>query len=192
MELKKNKSALAALATLGVTAIAAGATAFVKLREKRREHEELQEKTDRLTAEQMMVYNDAIKSFLSLNNRIYELRQYRVQLQPLIKWLAMEGDKPQTTSDVADVDKLCADIGRFLTTKVPFINACLNTILQDGSTFSDYVHAGVDGTFDATLAEEPTGICVEEGTPIKYVLKLGYYFPDTALVQHPVKAIVVV
>ena len=37
MELKNKKSAWAALATIGVTAIAAGTTAFVKMRKKREE-----------------------------------------------------------------------------------------------------------------------------------------------------------
>lgn len=43
MELKNKKSTLAALATLGVTAIAAGTTAVVKIRQKRERARKLAE-----------------------------------------------------------------------------------------------------------------------------------------------------
>ena len=93
MELKNNNSAWAALATLGVTAVAAGTTAIVKLRKKRRQQREQEshESNKRLTAEQMMVYNEAVSVFKELNERIYELRRQRKELQPLIKWLATDG-----------------------------------------------------------------------------------------------------
>ena len=54
MELKNHKSALAALATLGVTAVAAGATAFVKIREKRRQRA-AEEEEGRLSAEHLRI-----------------------------------------------------------------------------------------------------------------------------------------
>ena len=56
MELKNNKSAWAALATLGVTAIAAGATAFVKIRDKRRQREE-EEKADAENWKRVMCFH---------------------------------------------------------------------------------------------------------------------------------------
>ena len=195
MELKNNKSAWAALATLSVTAVAAGATAFVKLREKRRkqrEEAEQQGNYSQLTAEQQMVYNEAISSFISLNERIYELRQLRKELQPLIQWLATDGDMPKTESDDDRITGLAEDIRKFLISQMPFINACLCTIHDDGTTYVDYVRGAVGGTFDATLDEEPTGTEVKDGTAIQYVLKLGYYFPDSRLVPHPVKSIVTV
>ena len=46
------------------------------------------------------------------------------------------------------------------------------------------------GTFDGKLDEEPTGLELKDGTPISFVLKLGYYFPDSTLAPHPVKSIV--
>ena len=97
MELKEHKSALAALATLGVTAVAAGATAIVKIRKKRkqREREQQADAEGRLTVDQMMVYNEAVRAFITLNNRIYELRQYRDELQPLINWLANDSEQPE-------------------------------------------------------------------------------------------------
>ena len=102
MELKNNKSTWAALATLGVTAVAAGATAFLKIREKRKERQaqekEEQAHSKHLTAEQMMVYNEAIRSFISLNDRIYNMRREREALQPLIKWLATNGEQPELTN----------------------------------------------------------------------------------------------
>ena len=47
-------------------------------------------------------------------------------------------------------------------------------------------------TFDAALDEEPTGLKVDNGTPITFVLKLGYFFPESSIAVHPVKAIVLV
>ena len=194
MELKNNKSTWAALATLGVTAVAAGATAFVKIREKRRQkrEQETQEGNRRLTAEQMMVYNEAVSVFQELNDRIYELRRQRKELQPFIKWLATDGEKPTIDEEDEALVKLAADIERFLIMQVPFINTCLVTAGENDITYVDCVRGDVDGMFDGTLDEEPTGLDVKDGTPIKFVLKLGYYFPDSTMTPYPVKSIVLV
>lgn len=194
MELKNKKSAWAALATLGVTAVAAGATAIVKMREKRRARQAQEADKDgiHLSAEQMMVYNEAVTAFRELNKRIFELRRHREELQPLILWLATDGEKPKTVSINAAIARLTADIESFLTTQLPFINACLSTMSNDGTTYADYVRGPVGGTFDESLDEEPTGIEVENGTPVKYVLKLGYYFPESSVALYPVKSIVLV
>ena len=60
MELKNNKSTWAALATLGIGAVAAGTTAVVKIRQKRRRQREEAEKSEihcQLTADQAQRYN---------------------------------------------------------------------------------------------------------------------------------------
>lgn len=193
MELKNNKSTWAALATLGVTAIAAGATAIVKVNKKRKERRE-QAETQRchLSAEQMMVYNEAVSQFLSLNNRIYELRRHREALQPLIQQLTRQAECQTAEYEDDDLHQLAQDIERYVTTQVPFINACLSTIQDHGMTYEDCVHGPVGGKFDATLDEEPTGADVTEGTPVSFVLKLGYYFPESTIAPHPVKSIVLV
>lgn len=195
MELKNNKSAWAALATLGVTAVAAGATAIVKIREKRRERREelqreAQEDDGQLSAEQKMVYNEAIRCFLSLNDRIFDMRRQRDKLQPLIKWLATNGEKPELTTENEDIKGLAVDIEKFLNTQVPFINACLSTVGDSDMTYPDYIRAAVGGTYDDTLDEEPTGAELSNGMPIEYVLRLGYYFPNSTIAPHPVKSII--
>lgn len=193
MELKNNKSTWAALATLGVTAVAAGATAFLKIREKRKERqakESEQAQGKHLTAEQMMVYNEAIRSFMSLNDRIYDMRRKREVLQPLIKWLATNGKKPELATTDDDVKLLADDIERFLLTQVPFINACLTSVGDPTMSYPDYIRGAVGGYFDDTLDEEPTGTQVEKGLQIAFVLRLGYYFPESTLVPAPVKSIV--
>ena len=194
MEMKNNKSTWAALATLGITAVAAGATAFVKIREKHRQQRanEDHEGNRRLTAEQMMVYNEAVSVFQELNDRIYELRRQRKELQPFIKWLATDGEKPTIDEEDEALVKLAADIERFLIMQVPFINTCLVTAGENDITYVDCVRGDVDGMFDGTLDEEPTGLDVKDGTPIKFVLKLGYYFPDSTMTPYPVKSIVLV
>ena len=189
MELKEHKSALAALATLGITAVAAGTTAIIKIRKKRKE-KEAQAEGGHLTPDQMMVYNEAVRAFLTLNNRIYDLRQYRKELQPIIQWLATDGKKPDIPQDIPELVTLADEIEKFLTSQQPFINACLSTVNNDELTYTDYVHAPVGGTFDATLDEEPTGIKAENGAPITFVLKLGYFFPESTIAIQPVKAIV--
>ena len=193
MEINNKKSAWAALATLGVTAIAAGATAFVKIREKqrKREQEELKDHA-RLSAEQQMVYNEAVSAFRTINDRIYELRQQRKELQPLIHWLVTDGERPTLDTANSDVLQLADDISRFLTTQKPFIDACLRTLDDDGTMYCDYVRGAVGGTFDDALDEEPTGAEVKNGTPITFVLKVGYYFPECTLALQPVKSIVLV
>ena len=193
MELKNKKSTWAALATLGVTAVAAGATAFVKIREKRKQRQAQdaeREQSKHLTAEQMMVYNEAIRAFMSLNDRIYELRREREALQPLVKWLAMNDEKPALTNVSDDVKMLADDIERFLLTQVPFVNACLSSVGDPTMSYPDYVRGAVGGYFDNTLDEEPTGAQVENGAKIAFVLRLGYYFPESTLAPNPVKAIV--
>ena len=195
MELKEHKSALAALATLGVTAVAAGATAFVKIREKRRQRkalEALEEETGKLSAEQRMVYNEGIKAFLTLNDRIYELRRRRNALQPIILWLASKGEKPQTEAADGELKQLVDSIAKFKASQMPFINACLMTLTGDEATFADYLRAPVGEAFDQTLDEEPTGADVTDGTPVTHVLKLGYCFPDCTIAAHPTKSIVLV
>ena len=193
MELKNKKSTWAALATLGVTAVAAGATAFVKIREKRKQRQAQdaeREQSKHLTAEQMMVYNEAIRAFMSLNDRIYELRREREALQPLVKWLATNDEKPALTNVSDDVKMLADDIERFLLTQVPFVNACLSSVGDPTMSYPDYVRGAVGGYFDNTLEEEPTGAQVENGAKIAFVLRLGYYFPESTLAPNPVKAIV--
>lgn len=196
MQLKEHKSALATLATLGITAIAAGATAVVKIRKKRKQR--LQQEAEKaisyghLTADQMMVYNEAVRAFITINERIYELRKYRKELQPLIQWLATDGERPAITFEQEELETLANEIETFLTTQLPFINACLSTINDDELTYTDSVHAPIDGTFDAALDEEPTGADVKDGTPVSFVLKLGYFFPESTIALHPVKAIVLV
>ena len=88
--------------------------------------------------------------------------------------------------------KLAADIERFLIMQVPFINACLVTAGENDMTYIDCVRGDVEGMFDSTLDEEPTGLDVDEGTHIKFVLKLGYFFPDATISPYPVKSIVLV
>ena len=193
MELKNKKSTWAALATLGVTAVAAGATAFLKIREKRKQRQAQdaeREQSKHLTAEQMMVYNEAIRAFMSLNDRIYELRREREALQPLVKWLATNDEKPALTNVSDDVKMLADDIERFLLTQVPFVNACLSSVGDPTMSYPDYVRGAVGGYFDNTLDEEPTGAQVENGAKIAFVLRLGYYFPESTLAPNPVKAIV--
>ena len=196
MQLKEHKSALATLATLGITAIAAGATAVVKIRKKRKQR--LQQEAEKaisyghLTADQMMVYNEAVRAFITINERIYELRKYRKELQPLIQWLATDGERPAITFEQEELETLANEIETFLTTQLPFITACLSTINDDELTYTDSVHAPIDGTFDAALDEEPTGADVKDGTPVSFVLKLGYFFPESTIALHPVKAIVLV
>ena len=196
MQLKEHKSALATLATLGITAIAAGATAVVKIRKKRKQR--LQQEAEKeisyghLTADQMMVYNEAVRAFITINERIYELRKHRKELQPLIQWLATDGERPASTFEQEELEALANEIETFLTTQLPFINACLSTINDDELTYTDSVHAPIDGTFDAALDEEPTGADVKDGTPVSFVLKLGYFFPESTIALHPVKAIVLV
>lgn len=195
MEIKNNKSAWAALATLGVTAVAAGATAFFKIREKRKERQaEEAEKAEgkHLTAEQMMVYNEAVSNFIALNDRIYALRSQREALQPLINWLATNGEKPELNLVNDDIKLLAADIERFLQTQVPFINASLASIGDVATNYTECVRGAVGGVFDDTLDEEPTGEQVENGQQLAYVLRLGYYFPESTQAPIPVKAIVLV
>ena len=193
MEFKNNKSTWAALATLGVTAVAAGATAFVKIREKRKERQAQEEDrvhSKHLNAEQMMVYNDAIRTFISLNDCIYELRQEREALQPLVKWLATNGEKPELVKADDDIRQLADSIEKFLLTQVPFINACLACVGDPTMSYPDYVRGAVGGYFDDTLDEEPTGAKLEKGEKIAFVLRLGYYFPESTLAPNPVKSIV--
>ncbi len=200
MELKNNKSAVAALATLGVTAIAAGTTAIIKIRRKRRqkrqkekeEEEQARNQQGKLTAEQEMVYNDAIRDFLTLNNRIFELRSLHKELQPIIQWLATDGEKPAVTSKDERIIALVFDIQKFLITQVPFINACINTISDDGTTYADYINASVGTPYDPTLNIEFNGTEVQEGSTVKSILKLGYLFPESRIATHPVKSIVLV
>ncbi len=198
MELKNNKSALAALATLGVTAVAAGATAFIKIRKKRRqrrqEEEEMAEpiQEGKLTPDQEMVYNEAIRAFMTINDRIFEMRTHRKELQPVIEWLATDGEKPTINSDDEELNALVYDIQKFLVMQVPFINACINTICDDGTTYADYINAKSGIPYDPTLNIEYNGTEVQEGSIVRYILKLGYFFPDSRIASHPVKSIVLV
>lgn len=201
MELKSKKSAWAALATLGVTAIAAGATAVVKIRQKRQERKRLSEierekekeaMSTKLTPEQMMVYNEAVRKFITLNSRIYELRHYQKELQPLIKMLAT--GKPideDTVTGVDEVDLLCHDIRQFVTKQLPFINTCIG-IISEGDSYESFVHGPINGKFDKNLDREESGEDIADGMPIKHVLKLGYFFPESTIAPYPVKSIVIV
>lgn len=201
MELKSKKSAWAALATLGVTAIAAGATAVVKIRQKRQERKRLSEierekekeaMSTKLTPEQMMVYNEAVRKFITLNSRIYELRHYQKELQPLIKMLAT--GKPideDTVTGVDEVDLLCHDIRQFVTKQLPFINTCIG-IISEGDSYESFVHGPINGKFDKNLDREESGEDIADGMPIKHVLKLGYFFPESTISPYPVKSIVIV
>lgn len=202
MELKNNKSVWAALATVGITAIAAGATAAIKIHKKRTRqrqeaNDEEEEAKERITPsglspEQEMVYNEAVRAFLLLNDRIYELRQLRKELQPLINWLATEGPRPVMKFDDERLTALADDIQQFLVSQAPFIDACINTICDDGTTLPDYLRAAVGKPFDPALDVEQDGAEVLEGSTIKYVLKLGYCFPMSRIATHPVKSIVLV
>lgn len=191
MELKNKKSAWAALATLGVTAIAAGATAFVKIRDKRRQREE-EEKSRVLSEEQEMVYNDAVRAFITLNEHIYELRHLRKELQPLIQWLATDGNDPLLETEDEDLNRINEEIRNFIITQLPFINAVLATIYGDGTAWADVIRGAVGGSFDPTLDEDSMGSKVEKGAPIQAVLKLGYCFPHSRIATHSVKSIVLV
>lgn len=201
MELKNKKSTWAALATLGVTAIAAGTTAVVKIRQKREEarkraeqerKREKEAQSLKLTPEQMMVYNDAVREFITLNNRIYELRHFQKEVQPLIQMMATGRaiDEDELTGN-EEVDMLCHDIRQFVSKKLPFINTCIS-IISEGETYQDFVHGPINGKFDQELDREADGHEVPDGTPIKHVLKLGYLFPESTIAAYPVKSIVTV
>lgn len=201
MELKNKKSAWAALATVGVTAIAAGTTAFVKIRQKREKRKrlaELQKEKEReitslkLTPEQMMVYNEGIRKFITLNNRIFELRHYQKEVQPLIMMLATgKATDEDALTGIEEVDLLSHDIRQFVKNQLPFVNTCVSIISQ-GDGYEDFVHGPINGKFDKELDREADGHDVADGTPIKHVLKLGYFFPESTIAVHPVKSIVTV
>ncbi len=196
MIMKNNKSTWAALATLGVTAIAAGTTALIKFRkkQKRRQAEEENEvlPEGKLTAEQDMVYNEAVRAFISLNDKIYDLRYLHKELQPIIQWVATDGEKPVVDTTDERIVALMEDIEKFLVTEVPFINACINTITDDGTTYADYIRAAVGKPIDPAIDIEYNGTEVPADSTIKYVLKLGYFFPESRIAYHPVKSIVIV
>ena len=201
MELKNKKSAWAALATLGVTAIAAGTTAIVKMRQKKEENRKLAEKqmererettSLKLTPEQMMVYNEGIRKFITLNNRIFELRHYQKEMQPLIQMLATGKDTDEDMlTGIEEVDLLCHDIRQFVKKQLPFVNTCVSIISQ-GDSYTDFVHGPINGKFDKELDREEDGHDVADGTPIKHVLKLGYFFPESTIATLPVKSIVTI
>ena len=195
MELKNNKSAWAALATVGLTAVAAAATAIVKVKKERQKREEEENSAlKRLTAEQKMVYNEAVGCFIRLNERIFALRSQYEALQPIVSQLAMLTDKPtELAADAGEeLRQLSADVKDFLTTQVPFINASLSTICHDGTTYADYVRAPMGQLFDPEYDEEYEPGDAAEGSTVSYVLKLGYFFPDASQKAHPEKAVVIV
>ncbi|MBQ8457725.1 MAG: hypothetical protein IJ540_09015 [Prevotella sp.] len=201
MELKNKKSAWAALATIGVTAIAAGTTAFVKMRKKREELRKLAEQQRereketsslKLTPEQMMVYNEGIRKFITLNNRIFDLRHYQKEMQPLIQMLATgKATDEDSLTGIEEVDLLAHDIRQFVNKQLPFVNTCVSIISQ-GDTYQDFVQGPINGKFDKELDREEDGHDVADGTPIKHVLKLGYFFPESTIASYPVKSIVTV
>ena len=201
MELKNKKSTLAALATLGVTAIAAGTTAVVKIRQKRERARKLAEikrqkeketYSLKLSPEQMMVYNEAVRKFITLNNRIYDLRHYQKEIQPLIQMLGTGNAVDEDTlSGIEDVDILCHAIRQFVIKQLPFISTCVG-IISEGDSYESFVHNPFGGKFDKELDQEEDGADVADGTPIKHVLKLGYFFPESTIVSYPVKSIVTV
>lgn len=201
MELKNKRSAWAALATLGVTAIAAGTTAIVKIRQKkekarkRAEMERVKEKETcslKLSPEQMMVYNEAVRKFIMLNNRIYSLRHYQKEIQPLIQMLATgKAVDEDMLSGIEDVDILCHDIRQFVMKQLPFISTCVS-IISEGDSYETFVHNPYGSKFDKELDQEEDGADVVDGTPIKHVLKLGYFFPESTIAAYPVKSIVTV
>ena len=201
MELKNKKSAWAALATIGVTAIAAGTTAFVKMRKKREELRKLAEQQRereketsslKLTPEQMMVYNEGIRKFITLNNRIFDLRHYQKEMQPLIQMLATgKATDEDLLTGIEEVDLLAHDIRQFVNKQLPFVNTCVSIISQ-GNTYQDFVQGPINGKFDKELDREEDGHDVADGTPIKHVLKLGYFFPESTIASYPVKSIVTV
>ncbi len=201
MELKNKKSTWAALATLGVTAVAAGTTAIVKIRQKREEARKRAEQERRkeeetlslkLTPEQMMVYNEGVRKFITLNNRIYDLRYYQKEMEPLIQMLATGKaiDEDELTG-IEEIDVLCHDIRQFVNRQLPFISTCVG-VISEGDTYKDFVHGPIGGKFDKELDREEDGHAVADGTPIKHVLKLGYFFPESTIASHPVKSIVTV
>ena len=201
MELKNKKSTWAALATLGVTAVAAGTTAIVKIRQKREEARKRAEQERRkeeetlslkLTPEQMMVYNEGVRKFITLNNRIYDLRYYQKEMEPLIQMLATGKaiDEDELTG-IEEIDVLCHDIRQFVNRQLPFISTCVG-VISEGDTYKDFVHGSIGGKFDKELDREEDGHAVADGTPIKHVLKLGYFFPESTIASHPVKSIVTV
>lgn len=201
MELKNKKSTWAALATLGVTAIAAGTTAIVKIRQKKdkaRKRAEIERQKEKetyslkLSPEQMMVYNEAVRKFITLNNRIYDLRHYQKEIQPLIQMLATgKAIDEDTLSGIEDVDILCHDIRQFVTKQLPFISTCVS-IISEGDSYESFVHNPSGGKFDKELDQEEDGADIADGTPIKHVLKLGYFFPESTIASYPVKSIVTV
>ena len=201
MELKNKKSTWAALATLGVTAIAAGTTTIVKIRQKKeraRKRAEIARQKEKetyslkLSPEQMMVYNEAVRKFITLNNRIYDLRHYQKELQPLIQMLGTgKAIDEDTLSGIEDVDILCHDIRQFVTKQLPFINTCVS-IISEGDSYESFVHNPSGGKFDKELDQEEDGADIADGTPIKHVLKLGYFFPESTIASYPVKSIVTV
>ena len=201
MKLTNKKSTWAAFATMGVTAVAAGTTAIMKIRKKRevaRKKAEIARKRERetqslkLTPEQMMVYNEAVRKFITLNNRIYELRHYQKEMQPLVNMLATgKTTDEDTLSGIEEVDLLGHDIRQFVIRQLPFISTCVG-IISEGDTYEDFVHGAVNGKFDRELDQEEDGHEVADGTPIKHVLKLGYFFPESVIVPYPVKSIVTV
>lgn len=201
MEMNNKKSTWAALATIGVTAIAAGTTAVVKIRQKREEakkraeqkrQKEKEVQSLKLTPEQMMVYNEAIRKFITLNNRIFDLRHYQKEVQPLIQMLATgKAVDEDSLTGIEEVDLLCHDIRMFVNRQLPFISTCVG-VISEGDTYADFVHGPINGKFDKELDREEDGHDVADGTPIKHVLKLGYYFPESTIAAYPVKSIVTV
>lgn len=152
--------------------------------------QELDKSSTALSAEQMMVYNEAISVFLDINSRIYEQRRQKEQLQPVVRRLTLEStEKPDITGADDNVKSIAESVEKFLAMQVPFINACLAATDQHNMTYADCVRGPVGARFDNRLDEEPTGADVKDGDTVEYVLRLGYFFPDSTIAPHPVKSV---
>ena len=189
----KSKGGIATLATLGVTLVAATATTVFKIRQKRRQR---REQTDddsavRLSAEQQMVYNEAVSRFIRLNDR---LNDWQVgpekDVQTLLCRLALQSPLPVELGDEQPLASLAADIERFIREQVPFINACLSAIGSETATYADCVRYPLGEPFDSRLDETADGSSADAGAIISSVQRLGYYFPECNVALHPVKCVV--
>lgn len=154
------------------------------------------EKKDVFDNNLVVAYDDAIQTFVNINDYIYNLRRYNSLISPYICWFASnEGPCPEVSLDsLTEEEKSKVTL---LVTKImqfkKYNEKAINTFLKCASnnkSYADCIRYPFNAEFDSEQDQHLLGDNIINGEKIKAVYKLGFFFPHSSKYPYLEKSLV--
>ncbi|MDR0505727.1 MAG: hypothetical protein LBH32_02760 [Dysgonamonadaceae bacterium] len=161
----------------------------------------LESQQQSINVDKSLAYEDAVNTFINLNDRIFNLRRYSEAITELFQYLSLQKESVNksviSNGVIEDKDKeklhiLLGDIESFINNQVSVINNYLANNPCYYETYKDCIRFPLNQHFSKKYDSNIGGDDNIDGKNIKKVNKLGYHFPKSRSGAYIEKSIVTI